>query len=62
MKKKSFKHLQLNKKSISNIQSEVNVGGHKANTWTSYWAYCETNNPVQCRSMEYTGCFCDVDR
>ena len=61
MKKQNLKSLKLNKKSISNIQSERNTGGHNPNTWTSYWAYCETNNPVQCRSMKHTGCFCNAN-
>ncbi len=60
MKKQNLKSLKLNKKSISNMQSEMNTGG-KEPSWTSYWVYCETNNPVQCRSMRHTDCFCDAN-
>lgn len=58
MKKQHLKSLTLNKKSISNIQSEANKGG--ANTFTSYWAQCPTR-PIQCRSMEHTECFCNAN-
>ncbi len=59
MKKQNLKSLKLNKKSISNIQSEANKGG--ANTFTSYWAYCPTRD-IDCGTRDHTACWCNVDR
>lgn len=58
MKKQNFKSLKLNKKSISNIQGGQKNGPGK--TFTSYWAYCPTND-IDCVSQRLTQCGCTVN-
>ncbi len=60
MKKQNFKSLKLNKKSISKIQGGARPGAQPTKTFTSYWAYCPTND-IDCVSQRLTQCGCTVN-
>jgi hypothetical protein len=60
MKKQQIKSLQLNKKSIASIKGGNKPGGGNTKTFTSYWAYCPTND-VDCVSLRLTECGCTVN-
>lgn len=60
MKKQNLKSLKLNKKSISNIQGGQKTGPGNTHTFTSYWAYCPTND-IDCVSIRLTQCGCTIN-
>jgi hypothetical protein len=45
MKKKQFKSLHLNKKSISNLEKATVKGGYQSENGSCYWQDCPSNDP-----------------
>jgi hypothetical protein len=45
MKKRKFKSLSLNKKSISNMETTAVKGGYQSENGSCYWQDCPSNDP-----------------
>lgn len=45
MKKRDFKNLHLNKKSISNLEMNAQKGGYQSENGSCFWQDCPSNDP-----------------
>ncbi|MBC8754026.1 hypothetical protein H2O64_05045 [Kordia sp. YSTF-M3] len=45
MKKRKLNSLQLNKKSISNLEVSATKGGYQSENGSCYWQDCPSNDP-----------------
>ena len=45
MKKRNLKSLQLNKKSISNLEANASKGGYQSQQGSCFWQDCPSNDP-----------------
>lgn len=56
MKKRKFKSLQLNKKSISNLEITAVKGGYQSENGSCYWQDCPSNDP-----FFMSDCYCPFE-
>ncbi|KAB8155043.1 hypothetical protein EZY14_003950 [Kordia sp. TARA_039_SRF] len=54
MKKRKLKNLQLNKKSISNLEMHTAKGGYESNNGSCFWQDCPSSEPEPYAS----DCYC----